>query len=152
MRLRTAFPTLPVLVISAEEQPDIVREAMSAGVAGYVPKSSTGSELAHAISEALAGSIYVPKQFLPLTDNRDAVGVREPMAKRLRDLTPQQLTVLDLVRRGLQNKQIAYELKLAETTVKTHVSEILRKLRVSTRTQAVGETAKVDFAAVREMR
>ena len=150
IRVRTSYPKLPVIVVSGHEEPALVREAMSLGIAGYVPKSTSRKELAFAISEVLNGSIYVPKSYLPL--NRD--GAEETNLKqilqRLRDLTPQQLLVLEMIREGLQNKQIAHELKLAETTVKAHVSEILRKLNVYTRTKAVIEVAKVDFAALRK--
>ena len=149
VRLRAAYPKLPVVVVSGHEEPAIVREAISLGVAGYIPKSTSRKELAFAIGEALNGSIYVPRQFLPLKDNLGAPSDEQNILKRLRDLTPQQLAVLEMIRRGLQNKQIAYELKLAETTVKAHVSEILRKLNVFTRTRAVIEVAKVDFSAMR---
>ena len=70
------------------------------------------------------------------------------MLRRLQDLTPQQLRVLDMIRAGLQNKQIAYELSVAETTVKAHVSEILRKLNVYSRTKAAIEVGKMDFSQI----
>jgi DNA-binding NarL/FixJ family response regulator len=70
------------------------------------------------------------------------------LLKRLHDLTPQQLRVLDMLRKGLQNKQIAFELKISETTVKVHVSDILRKLNVLSRTNAIIEIAKIDFASL----
>jgi DNA-binding NarL/FixJ family response regulator len=148
IRVRTAYPKLPVVVVSGHDDPDLVREAISLGIAGYVPKSTSRKELAFAIGEVLNGSIYVPRQFLPL--NRAGAGESslQQILKRLKDLTPQQLLVLELIREGLQNKQIAHQLKVAETTVKAHVSEILRKLQVYTRTKAVIEVAKVDFSAL----
>ena len=91
----------------------------------------------------------VPKQYLPLNGEGAEESNLKQILQRLKDLTPQQLLVLEMIREGLQNKQIAHELKLAETTVKAHVSEILRKLHVYTRTKAVIEVAKVDFAAMR---
>ncbi|MBV8107437.1 MAG: response regulator transcription factor [Hyphomicrobiales bacterium] len=150
IRIRTAYPKLPVVVVSGHEERSMVREAISLGIAGYIPKSTSRKELAYAISEVLNGSIYVPKQFLPLTSESADETSMQQILKRLRDLTPQQLLVLEMIREGLQNKQIAYELKLAETTVKAHVSEILRKLHVYTRTKAVIEVAKVDFAEIRK--
>ena len=127
----------------------MVREALSLGIAGYVPKSTSKKRLAEAIAKALAGDVYEPE----LTGSA-AVEARPSeesrILQRLRDLTPQQLAVLELVREGRQNKAIAHELKLAETTVKAHVSEVLRKLGVVSRTQAVIEVAKVDFAAVKK--
>ncbi len=146
--MRTAHPKLPVVVISGHEEPVLVREAMSLGIVGYIPKSTPRRELERAIGDVLKGSIYVPAKFLPLESESASETNLHQILKRLRDLTPQQLMVLDLIRRGLQNKEIAHELKIAETTVKAHVSEILRKLHVFTRTKAVIEVAKVDYAAL----
>jgi DNA-binding NarL/FixJ family response regulator len=134
------------MVISGHEEPSVVREALLLGIAGYVPKSTPRRELARAIEAVLAGSVYVPQALLQQVGE---IGASErEMLRRLRELTPQQLLVLEMVREGKQNKQIAFELKLAETTVKAHVSEILRKLGVYTRTKAVVEVAKVDFKAL----
>ncbi len=149
IRLRTARPKLPILVVSGHEEPAVVREALSLGIAGYVPKSTSKKRLAEAIAKALAGDVYEPE--LPRSAAVEAPRSEESrILQRLRDLTPQQLAVLELVREGRQNKAIAYELKLAETTVKAHVSEVLRKLGVVSRTQAVIEVAKVDFEAVKK--
>jgi len=98
----------------------------------------------------LKGSVYTPKTYAPPKGaERGRAGDNDIMT-RLRDLSPQQLLVLDMIRTGLQNKQIAHELGIAETTVKAHVSEILRKLKVLSRTQAVVEVSKVDFATLRK--
>ena len=149
IRLRASRPKLPILVVSGHEEPAVVREALSLGVAGYVPKSTSKQRLAEAIAKALAGDVYEPD--LPRSA---AIEVRPSeesrILRRLRDLTPQQLAVLELVREGRQNKAIAHELKLAETTVKAHMSEVLRKLGVASRTQAVIEVAKVDFEALKK--
>jgi DNA-binding NarL/FixJ family response regulator len=148
IRIRTTYPKLPVVVVSGHEEPELVREAISLGIAGYIPKSTSRKQLAVAIGEVLNGSIYIPSQFLPLDGSKQSETSLQQIVKRLRDLTPQQLLVLEMIREGMQNKQIAHELKLAETTVKAHVSEILRKLHVFTRTRAVIEVAKVDFSAL----
>ena len=149
IRLRTSRPKLPILVVSGHEDPAVVREALSLGIAGYVPKSTSKKRLAEAIAKALAGDVYEPE--LPgAAPVVTAPSEESRILQRLRDLTPQQLAVLELVREGRQNKAIAYELKLAETTVKAHVSEVLRKLGVVSRTQAVIEVAKVDFEAVKK--
>jgi DNA-binding NarL/FixJ family response regulator len=148
IRIRTTYPKLPVVVVSGHEEPELVREAISLGIAGYIPKSTSRKQLAVAIGEVLNGSIYIPSQFLPLDGSKQSETNLQQIVKRLRDLTPQQLLVLEMIREGMQNKQIAHELKLAETTVKAHVSEILRKLHVFTRTRAVIEVAKVDFSAL----
>ncbi len=150
IRLRTSRPKLPILVVSGHEEPAVVREALTLGIAGYVPKSTSKKRLAEAIAKALAGDVYEPE--LPRSVAVEARPSEESrILQRLRDLTPQQLAVLELVREGRQNKVIAHELKLAETTIKAHVSEVLRKLGVASRTQAVIEVAKVDFEAVKKM-
>jgi DNA-binding NarL/FixJ family response regulator len=150
IRLRTSRPKLPILVVSGHEEPAVVREALTLGIAGYVPKSTSKKRLAEAIAKALAGDVYEPE--LPRSGAVEGRSSQESLIlQRLRDLTPQQLAVLELVREGRQNKVIAHELKLAETTIKAHVSEVLRKLGVASRTQAVIEVAKVDFEAVKKM-
>lgn len=150
IRLHNSRPKLPILVISGHEEPAVVREALTLGIAGYVPKSTSKKRLAEAIAKALAGDVYEPE--LPRSAAVESRPTEESrILQRLRDLTPQQLAVLELVREGRQNKVIAHELKLAETTIKAHVSEVLRKLSVTSRTQAVIEVAKVDFEAVKRM-
>ena len=148
MRVRKAFPKVPVVIVSGYEDEQIVQNVLALGVSGYIPKSSSRREIADAIDEVLRGTIYLPKHYRnaaitrrPKTDNHE-------LLKRLHDLTPQQLRVLDMLRKGLQNKQIAYELQICETTVKVHVSDILRKLSVASRTNAIIEIAKIDFASL----
>lgn len=148
MRVRKAFPKTPIVIVSGYEDLQIVRSVLAIGVSGYIPKSTSRRELANAIGEVLRGTIYLPRHY------RDAARTRRPkvdnrdLLKRLHDLTPQQLRVLDMLRKGLQNKQIAYELKICETTVKVHVSDILRKLNVFSRTNAIIEIAKIDFSSL----
>ncbi|MGQ0681500.1 response regulator transcription factor [Bradyrhizobium sp.] len=146
IRIRKAFPRNPVVVVSGHQDPQIVSSVLSLGASGYVPKSTSKEELARSIEEVLRGSIYVPSTYRAVAYARGAKGPAQELLRRLHDLTPQQLRVLDMVRRGLQNKQIAYELQICETTVKVHVSEILRKLNVISRTKAIIEMSKIDFA------
>jgi DNA-binding NarL/FixJ family response regulator len=148
IRVRATFPKLPIIVVSGHEEPELIRYAISLGISGYITKSTSRSELALAISEVMNGSIYTPKCLPRMTDESAGGTEEQQILKRLRELTPQQLAVLQLVRAGLQNKQIAFQLSLAETTVKAHVSEILRKLNVFTRTNAVIQVSKIDFAAI----
>jgi DNA-binding NarL/FixJ family response regulator len=150
LRVRAAYPKLPVMIVSGHEEPALVREALSLGVAGYAPKSTPRKELARAIQEVLAGSVYVPAAYAGKANERAAETSESDILQRLKQLTPQQLLVLEMIREGKQNKNIAHELNLAETTIKAHVSEILRKLRVFTRTKAVVEVAKVDFKSLRK--
>jgi DNA-binding NarL/FixJ family response regulator len=144
LRLREAYPRLPVAIVSSDEDQRVVREALSLGAAGYLPKSTSKSELSLWIERVLSGSIAVPRNFVAQNEPSDADPTRA-LRERLQELTPQQLRVLDLVRHGLQNKQIAAELKLAESTVKAHVTEILRKLKLFSRNKAVIEMAKINF-------
>ncbi|MGE0022806.1 MAG: response regulator [Hyphomicrobium sp.] len=145
--LRAARPKQPILVVSAHEDPRIVHEAMTCGAAGYISKSVRKRDLAEAIQDVMAGLVVLPKGYVP----PDAVGVpsREAdVATRVASLTRQQLRVLQMVRQGMLNKQIAHELGVGETTIKAHVSEIMRKLNVVSRTQAVIAVSRLDFDAV----
>jgi DNA-binding NarL/FixJ family response regulator len=149
MRVRKAFPKTPIVIVSAHEDLQIVQSALALGVSGYVPKSTSRRELANAVSEVLRGEIYLPGQFRDAAARmRRPGGDHSDLLKRLHDLTPQQLRVLEMLRKGLQNKQIAYELGISETTVKVHVSDILRKLNVFSRTKAIIEIAKIDFTSL----
>jgi DNA-binding NarL/FixJ family response regulator len=121
---------------------------LALGIAGYIPKSMSKKQLADGIRDVLNGSIYVPAHLLPQGVQAEPDAELQSILARLRDLTPQQLRVLEMIREGLQNKQIAFELKVAETTVKAHVSEILRKLNVFSRTRAVILLQKIDFDAI----
>lgn len=148
VRIRKAFPKNPVVIVSGFEDKQIIRSVLALGVSGYIPKSTSKRELANSICEVLQGAICLPKHFRDIATTRSVRVDTFDLLKRLHDLTPQQLRVLDMVRRGLQNKQIAYELKICETTVKVHVSEILRKLNVLSRTNAIIEISKIDFASL----
>jgi DNA-binding NarL/FixJ family response regulator len=146
IRIRKTFPRIPVVIVSGHQDPQIISGALSLGVSGYVLKSSSKQTLAQSIGEVLRGSVCVPDAYREAVRAQRAAGPAEDLLKRLHDLTPQQLRVLDMLKRGLQNKQIAYELKISETTVKVHVSDILRKLNVLSRTKAIVEMSRIDFA------
>lgn len=147
LTLRTRYPRLPIVVVSALEDPRIVHEVMSCGAAGFISKSTRGPELGDAIREVMSGSVVLPKGYRPPDADAQASQASD-LTARLATLTPQQVRVLQMLRQGLLNKQIAFDLGVGETTVKAHVSEILRKLKVSSRTQAVIEAAKIDFDAI----
>jgi len=143
LHLRTHFPRLPVVIVSGNDDPRIVSQVIAYGAAGFIPKSSKKSVLAEAIQSVINGAVYLPEQFG--TEQPDAVDEKtQDMIKRLASLTPQQIKVLKMLCDGLLNKQIAYELRVGETTVKAHVSEILRKLNVFSRTQVVIEVARLE--------
>lgn len=143
LRIRGLFPRLPVVIVSGHEESRVITQALSYGAAGFIPKSVRKQELTSAIREIMEGAVYVPDFYEPPQEGSEDVGLRTMMG-RVSTLTPQQLRVLQMLRAGLLNKQIAYELNVGETTIKAHVSEILRKLGVNSRTQAVIEVAKLD--------
>ena len=142
-------PRLPVAIVSSDEDQQIIREALSLGAAGYLPKSTSKSELARSIERVLSGSISIPNNFV-IRNEQGSANRTEALRARLAELTPQQLRVLELIRRGFQNKHIAVELKLAELTVKAHVTEILRKLKLFSRNKAVIEIGKIDLPAPKQ--
>ena len=144
LRLRETFPRLPIAIVSSEEDQHVVREALALGAAGYLPKSTSKRELAQSIEGVLSGSVSVPRDFVA-TPQRRPGDIGAALEIKLRELTPQQLRVLDLLRRGHPNRQIAQELQLAESTVKAHITEILRKLGIFSRNKAIIELGKMDL-------
>ncbi len=145
LKVRARFPGLPLVVVSGLEDPRIVNEAMNCGISGFIPKSIKKAELTDAIRKVMNGEVFVPAGYAPTAPDKSAKAKKLDFAERLATLTPQQLRVLGMLRQGLLNKQIAYELDVGETTVKAHVSEVLRKLNVASRTQAVIEASGLDF-------
>lgn len=138
--LRAAQPSVPVVVISATDDGVTVRRAIDLGASGYVSKSAGMEEIREAISTVLAGGISTPRS-LELTKETDPEVA--DLIPRIQSLTPQQKRVLGMLGEGLLNKQIAYELSVSEATIKAHVSAILQKLNVDSRTQAVIKLAKL---------
>ena len=145
MLLRSAFPRTPIMIVSGLDDPKIVSEAIRLGAAGFVSKSVVKETLAEGLSVVLSGSVFVPPE---LAQGQRAESRSSDIADLVANLTPAQMRVLQLIRHGQLNKQIAYELGVSETTVKAHVSEILRKLNVVSRTQAVIKTSQLDFEAI----
>lgn len=133
--LRNNFPTVPVVVVSGNEQPVVIHRAMQFGAAGFIPKSSAMETIAQAIGEVLNGEVWLPADLPEMSAEDDAEDNK--FAEQLASLTPQQFKVLIMLTEGLLNKQIAYELEVSEATIKAHVTAILRKLGVYSRTQAV---------------
>ncbi|WP_232630146.1 response regulator [Methylobacterium sp. Leaf118] len=142
--IRTRFPRVPILIVSGLEEPRIMHEAVRHGAAGFVPKAVDKATLTRAISEVLNGALFLPPD-LAAPPPTARPSRKPPLAERVARLTPQQMRVLSMIRQGKLNKQIAHELQVGDSTVKAHVSEILRKLEVISRTQIVIETAYLDF-------
>lgn len=131
--LRGQYPHLPVVVVSALEEPGVYKRARDFGASGFIPKSSTLEGIQQAVREVLAGGVSWPAE----ADEAGRLSDDEQeISAQLASLTPQQFRVLTMVCDGLLNKQIAYELSVSEATIKAHVTAIFRKLGVRTRTQA----------------
>ncbi|MDO5506591.1 MAG: response regulator transcription factor [Pseudoxanthomonas suwonensis] len=132
--LRATHPQLPVVIVSGHEEPVVMRRALEHGAMGYIPKSVDATSLGEAIAQVLDGERWAPALAFsaPPPDAEE-----QDIARRLRELTPQQMRVLQMMSTGLLNKQIAWELDVTEATVKAHVTAILRKLGANNRTQAV---------------
>ena len=144
IEIRTLYPRLPIVVVSGHEDPQIIKTVISYGAAGFIPKSIKKDALASAIQAIMEGNIFLPDDFhVPSADNLEIDLEKRRVVEKLSSLTSQQLRVIKMLRDGLLNKQIAFELQVGETTVKAHVSEILRKLEVNNRTQAAMELSKL---------
>lgn len=135
--LRRIAPSIPILLVTSVNETRVIRAALAAGAAGFVPKHSRREVFRAAFQALDAGEIFAPD--LPADTDLDPIpqGDNDAAIRRLSQLTRQQAKILDLICEGKMNKQIAYELTIAETTVKAHVTAIMRKLGVSSRTQAV---------------
>ncbi len=138
--LRAQFPAIPVVIISASDDVGTIRRSLDFGASGFIPKRFGVETLGDALLKVMAGDVWIPVDI-------DLAAAADPEMTKLRDrlitLTPQQVRVLMMLSEGLLNKQIAYELSVSEATIKAHVSAILQKLGVESRTQAVIAAAKI---------
>lgn len=149
--LRAEIPDVPITVISALTSSEIVEALMNAGAAGFIPKDISSQELRAALCKVRDGHRYVPpSHHAPAPAAAEG---RHPtvaqICDRIADLTPQQARIMKLICAGKPNKQIAYEMSLAEATVKAHITALLRRLGVQNRTQAavLVESANLELAA-----
>lgn len=138
--LRADYPQVPVMVVSANDDPGVVKRCIEFGALGFMPKTLEAEQMAVAVQSVLDGNVWVPAG-IDLNAPQDSETAST--IKRLMTLTPQQVRVLMMLSEGLLNKQIAYELTVSEATVKAHVSAILQKLGVDSRTQAVILASKI---------
>ncbi|MEE3267422.1 MAG: response regulator transcription factor, partial [Pseudomonadota bacterium] len=147
--LRETFPGLPVAIVSAHQERQLVLDAITLGAVGYIPKSTPREQLLAALQQILQGQLYLPADIMrrpppraiPAAAGEDS----EDKPSRLPRLTDKQLDVLGCMSQGMSNKQIARELDIAETTVKTHVSAILRKLGATSRVHAIVMAGEEDL-------
>ena len=134
MHLQGLQPQLPIVIVSGHEDPALMRRALDHGAMGFIPKSADAYTLDAALKQVLDGTPWIPQQ-ARLATGADAV--EQTAAHGIKELTPQQFRVLQMVGAGQLNKQIAHELSVSEATIKAHMTAIMRKLGVSNRTQAV---------------
>lgn len=144
--MRASHPAIPVVIVSATDDPATVRRALDLGASGFISKSANTETIRASVQSVLDGEIAVP-------DNIDLGSEHDPevedLINRIRTLTPQQARVLGMLAEGLLNKQIAYELGVSEATIKAHVSAVLQKLNVDSRTQAVIRLSKIGSEMLR---
>ena len=147
IRLRKAAGTLPIVVVSSLDEPRLMRAAIRAGATGFVPKHSPRDVFRLAFAAIARGETYLPPG-TAADGEPDGSAQRDEAILRLAQLTRQQAAILELICAGRMNKQIAWDLSIAETTVKAHVTAIMRKLGVQTRTQAVLLAREASFSAL----
>ncbi len=152
LRLREELPDAPVVVISSLTSDEVIQAVMDAGAAGFVPKDAPMAELRAALCEVRNGLTYLPKGFTRTRHTPQKMRDMQEVARRIAELTPQQTRIMKLICVGKPNKQIAYEMDLAEATVKAHITALLRRLGVQNRTQAavLVESASLDGPAATE--
>jgi two-component system nitrate/nitrite response regulator NarL len=147
--LRESVPGVPVVILSGETDPRIIRETIDAGARGFIPKSIGIQGLHNALNSVLKGEIYLP---LALLTEESGAAVASPESASLpaTGLSQRQLSVLQLLAQGLANKSIARQLGVSEGTVKLHVSAILRSLGARNRTEAVREAVRRGLPGIQE--
>lgn len=142
--LRANHPDVPVMVVSAFDDTNVIRTTLELGASGFIPKSSAVEHIREAAAVVLDGGIWTPEGFDP-TPRRDEAEKQQMV--RLARLTPQQVRVLKMIGEGRSNREIGQLLAITEATAKAHVTAILQKLEVNNRTQAAIMANKVETPA-----
>ena len=146
IELRNIAPSVPIVVVSAATSRDVVRDSITYGALGFIPKSLSRDAIREGMECVIAGGLYIPdEEAADAGSGRGGVGARHAGDERSPALTRGELRVLKLLANGKSNKVIAYELDIRESTVKAHITAILRKLKVHSRTQAVLAARDLDF-------
>ncbi len=135
--LRRLLPDTPITVISAEMDPEMVGAVVAAGAAGYISKTASRDVLCSSLRRMWAGETVLPPGIEMDRNDPSKEDKRAELARKFATLTPQQMRILRLICAGKANKEISYELGIAEATVKTHVTAIMNKINTRRRTQAV---------------
>ena len=130
--LRASYPSAPLVIVSATRNAAAMRQAVEMGAAGFIPKSAPMEEIIASVRAVMRGEIVLPPSAGDALSSTDA-----DLATRAARMTPQQHRVFALMAEGKPNKIIAYDMQIGEATVKAHVTEILRKMGVHSRTQAI---------------
>ncbi|AVO39757.1 response regulator transcription factor [Pukyongiella litopenaei] len=146
VRLKMAVPETPVIVVSSLSENQMILSVLREGAAGFIPKDSPKETITEAFRVIQAGETFTPVDYIA-PEVEDGID-DDDAAARLATLTPQQACILRLICEGKLNKQIAFELTIAETTVKAHMTAILRKLGVHSRTQAALVAQKAKFETI----
>lgn len=144
LRFRAAFPDVPVIILSASEQPEDIQHLLDIGALGYITKSSPGEVILHALRLVLAGGVYLPPSLL---GGKESVEMEDEIARQKVALTLRQQEVLRELARGKSNRQIAEALRITEGTVKIHLATIFRLLDVNNRTEAVLAAQRMRLSA-----
>ncbi len=135
LHIQKQFPDLPISVVSGTEDAALISKIVGLGAMGFIPKTASAGEINEALTSMLEGDVWLPESVrLKIQDVDDNFS---QLAENVASLTPSQYKVLCYMRDGLLNKQIGYNLDIAEATVKAHVTAIFRKLGINNRTQAV---------------
>jgi len=145
--VRAAHPALPVVIVSGSDDPSTIRRSIELGASGFISKQAATGTIRDAVKRVLMGEVALPEN---IDLGREHDPEVEDLINRIRTLTPQQARVLGMLAEGLLNKQIAYELGVSEATIKAHVSAVLQKLNVDSRTQAVIRLSKIGADMLRE--
>ncbi len=146
-RLRTAAPEVPIVVMSADERPEMILAAIDEGAAGFIPKTARIGAIESALRVVLDGGIFLPQGIYrslapPLSDGPEVDEMQAVLLHSL-GLTPRQRDVLRLMVLGHSNKQISRQLNVAESTIKTHAAVVFRRLDVTSRTQVMVAAARM---------
>lgn len=148
VQFRNQHPEIPIVIVSAEEDKSVVLQSFTYGAVGYITKSSSCEQIVSALQHVLSGQVYLPPDIIrkgKISTSKRDLSAQQIDPKLVGALTRRQLLVFECITKGKSNKQIAYELNIAETTVKAHVSAILNKLNVHNRIQAALCAANIDF-------
>tara|TARA_R110000744_G_scaffold2262_30_gene9273 strand:+ start:2250 stop:2921 length:672 start_codon:yes stop_codon:yes gene_type:complete len=143
--VRNECPTTPVVIVSAETEKQKILQTLSYGAVGFIAKSSSKKVIGEAIQSVFAGNVYLPPNIMRSQAVATPSNECEISPEKISSLTRRELIVLKHLTKGEANKQIAYNLHISETTIKSHVSSILKKLGATNRVKVVVGCGDIDF-------